>query len=82
MTNQRKKIFAEELSPSAYLKKIGRGSHDKWQRSAITFPVNVLLHCQKYHNVAGCCLPPALYDDDSDEDVVICKLLTNLYIKI
>ena len=33
-------------------------------------------------NVAGCCLPPALYDDDSNEDIVIFKLVTNLSIKI
>ena len=58
------------------------GSYDKWQRSAITFSINVLLHCLKYHNVAGCCLPLALNDDGSDEDVVICKLLIRLSIKI
>ena len=81
-TNQRNKIFAEVLFTFVYLKKIGMGSHDKWQRSAITFSINVLLHCLKYHNVAGCCLPLALNDDGSDEDVVICKLLIRLSIKI
>ena len=76
------KYLLKCFSLSVYLKKIGMGSHDKWQRSAITFSINVLLHCLKYHNVAGCCLPLALNDDGSDEDVVICKLLTRLSIKI
>ena len=76
------KYLLKCFSLSVYLKKIGMGSHDKWQCSAITFSINVLLHCLKYHNVAGCCLPLVLNDDGSDEDVVICKLLIRLSIKI
>ena len=41
------KYLLKSFSLSVYLKKMDRGSHDKWQRSAISFSVNVLLHWLK-----------------------------------